>query len=138
MSDELKVMIKEIKKRVIDRTSTVTAITIAKTDPEKQMTVFTEFLNKYNSELKKSASEGKYVAQMMKDFDGMKLSDIRFVIEKSYDRYNKIISLMAKYSENFNEEEIKKYNDKLTILNDVLAFMIQNSLGDYKDVEASD
>lgn len=138
MSDELKIMIKEIKKRVIDRTSTVTAITIAKTDPEKQMTVFTEFLNKYNSELKKSASEGKYVAQMMKDFDGMKLSDIRFVIEKSYDRYNKIISLMAKYSENFNEDEIKKYNEKLTILNDVLAFMIENSLGDYINVEESD
>ena len=68
----------------------------------------------------------------------MRLSDIRFVIEKSFDRYNKVILLMTKYSENFNEEEIKKYNDKLTILNDVLAFMIQNSLGDYKDVEAND
>ena len=138
MSDELKVMIKEIKKRVIDRTSTITAITIAKTDPEKQMIIFTDFLNKYNLELKKSTSDGKYVAQMMKDFDGMRLSDIRFVIEKSFDRYNKVILLMTKYSENFNEEEIKKYNDKLTILNDVLAFMIQNSLGDYKDVEAND
>jgi len=138
MSDELKVMIKEIKKRVADRTSTIMEVTLAKTDPEKQMLIFTDFLNSYNSELKKSGSEGKYVVQMMKDFDGMRLSDIRFIVEKSYDRYNKIISLMTKYTENFNEEEMKKYDSKLIVLNDILAFMIENSLGEYTNVEESD
>jgi len=133
MSDELRSMVKEIKKKVSNRTSTISQMTIAKMDQGKQMTLFADFLEEYSVEIKKSGSEGKYVAQMISDFEDMKLCDIRFVVEKSYDRYSKVVSLMKKYEENFTETEINKYNEKLKVLNDVLAFMISNCIGTYID-----
>jgi hypothetical protein len=135
MVDELQLMMKDLKKKIKNRKDVVRPMDIEKIDVKKQKFELQNFLETYDLEIKKSDTEELYVQNMIKDFQGMKLSDIRFVVEKTYDKYNKMVVLINKYDDNFSEEEIKKYERKARILNDIFSFMVINHIGEYFNVE---
>lgn len=135
MADDLKSCLKELKKRTEQQRLIALAEPLEKIDPEKQGTAFSGFVSGMMEEFNKSSSEYKYIETIFKDFEGMKLTDIRFAIEKSFDRYNRINSLMQRYEENFDEKEFIKYNSKHVVLEKILNFMVINCLGEYKQID---
>jgi hypothetical protein len=135
MEDDLKVLMKDLKSKIRKNRNLVKPKELDKIDIKKQKKDFFEFLQNYDNELKKNADSSMYVSNLIDDFSKMKLVDIRFVIEKSNDKYNKMCYLIQKYEDNFSEEEIKKYTDRSKVLNDILAYMVINSVGEYFDAE---
>ena len=135
MEDDLKVLMKDLKSKIRKNRNLVKPKELDKIDIKKQKKAFFEFLQNYDNELKKNADSSMYVSNLIDDFSKMKLVDIRFVIEKSNDKYNKMCYLIQKYEDNFSEEEIKKYTDRSKVLNDILAYMVINSVGEYFDAE---
>jgi hypothetical protein len=138
MPDDLRICLKDLKKRMKQQKVAVLAEPIEKIDVEKQGRAFSGFVNGLMTEFEKSSDEHKYVDTIVKEFDGMRLVDIRFAVEKSYDRYDKIISLMRRYEENFDEEEFAKYNSRYLVLEKMFSFMIGNAMGEYKKIEKAE
>lgn len=134
MEDELRVLMKDLKSKIKKDRGLVVPTENDKIDIKKQKKEFFDFLQNYDNELKKN-SESSYTSVLIDDFRGMKLADIRFVIEKSNDKYNKMCYLIEKYEDNFSEEEIKKYNERSKVLNDIFAYMVTNFVGEYIDAE---
>jgi hypothetical protein len=99
---------------------------------EKQNIIFENHINELKLEMKKSSVEGKYIETLSNTFEDLNLPEIRYTVEKTYDRYEAILDLMDKYSDNFDENEFLKYNSRYNVLDKVLTFMVQNSLGEYK------
>jgi hypothetical protein len=135
MSDDLRICLKDLKKRMKQQKMSVLAEPIEKIDVERQGKAFSGFVNELMTEFEKSSDEYKYVDTIVKEFDGMRLVDIRFAVEKSYDRYEKIISLMKRYEENFDEEEFTRYNSRYLVLEKMFNFMVGNAMGEYKKIE---
>jgi hypothetical protein len=135
MPDDLRICLKELKKKMKQQKVSVLAEPIEKIDVERQGRAFSGFVNELMVEFEKSSDEYKYVDTIVKEFDGMRLVDIRFAVEKSYDRYDKIISLMKRYEENFDEEEFAKYNSRYLVLEKMFSFMVGNAMGEYKKIE---
>jgi hypothetical protein len=131
-SDDMRGLIKEIRKKVRDQRKLVCEEPLNKIDPDKQAEIFNTFLNTMKNEVKKSSDEGKYIEVLCKNFEEMKLAEIRYTVEKTYDRYDNVIDLMNKYSDNFDEEEFLKYNSRYGVLDKMLKFMIENTMGEYK------
>jgi len=132
MSDDLKTSLKELKKKMAQQKAAVIAEPLEKIDVEKQGEAFSGFVGGMLVEFNKSDTEYKYIENVFKEFDGMRLVDIRFAIEKSFDRYDKLLSLMKRYEENFDDKEFMKYTSKHTVLQKMLAFMVENAMGEYK------
>lgn len=137
MTDDLQELIKDLKKKVKNRKGSVHPMELQKIDIKKQKQEFFEFLENYDNEIKKD-EEGSYVQTLIKDFRRMKLVDIRFVVEKTYDKYTKMLNIINKFDENFSEEEIEKYKNKEQILNKVVSYMVINHVGEYIDEEDPD
>lgn len=137
MTDDLQELIKDLKKKVKNRRDSVHPMELQKIDIKKQKQEFFEFLEKYDNEIKKDEM-GSYVQTLIKDFKRMKLVDIRFVVEKTYDKYNKMLNIINKFDDNFSEEEIERYKNKEQILNKVVSYMVINHVGEYVDEEDSD
>lgn len=131
MSDDLKILIDELKKKVKDRKDMVEPMVLEKMDLKKQKKEFFFFLESLNSEMAKSNTNEVYIQNMLDDFEKMGMPDIRFVIEKSYDKYSKMAELVKKYDDNFNDEEINKYTYRADVLNKVYSFMLTNHMGEY-------
>lgn len=132
MSDDLKISLRDLKKKMYQQKVVILAEPLEKIDMEKQGEAFSGFVGNILEEVDKSSNEYKYIETISKEFDGMRLEDIRFALEKSFDRYNKINSLVQKYEENFDEKEVDKYSSRLKTLEKMLNFMIINSIGEYK------
>jgi hypothetical protein len=135
MSKDLKADLKDLKKRMSQQKEVILAQPLEKIDPEKQGEAFSGFVSELLTEFQKSSGEYKYIEAVYKEFDGMRLADIRFALEKSYDRYDKILSLMKRYEENFDEKEFAKYTGKHMVLEKMLNYMLGNAMGEYKKVE---
>jgi hypothetical protein len=135
MPDDLRTGLRDLKKKMSQQKVAVLAEPLEKIDVEKQGEAFSGFIGKLMVEFEKSSSEYKYMELICGDFDGMRLVDIRFALEKSFDRYDKMLSLMRRYEENFNEKEFAKYNSKHLVLEKMLTFMVGNAMGEYKKVE---
>lgn len=137
MTDDLQELIKDLKKKVKNRQSSVHPMELQKIDIKKQKQEFFDFLESYDNEIKKD-DENSYVHTLIKDFRRMKLMDIRFVVEKTYDKYNKMLNIINKFDDNFSEEEVERYKNKEQILNKVVSYMVINHVGEYVDEEDSD
>jgi len=137
MTDDLQELIKDLKKKVKNRQSSVHPMELQKIDIKKQKQEFFDFLESYDNEIKKD-DENSYVHTLIKDFRRMKLMDIRFVVEKTYDKYSKMLNIINKFDDNFSEEEVERYKNKEQILNKVVSYMVINHVGEYVDEEDSD
>lgn len=135
MAEDVRSMLKEIRKRLEKNHELICETKIAKIDSSKQETMFLDFVNSVTKEFKKSSDEHKYVDTLIKDFQGMKMAEIRFAVERSYDRYDKVLNLMKKYEDNFDESELGKYTSKFVVLDKILKYMIENSVGEYEKSE---
>jgi len=135
MSEDLKNRIKTIKKKMDLDYERVIATDLNKTSTTRQNELFNEFLNGLSKEIKKDSNEAVYLAEIIKSFKNTKLTTIRYAIEKSFDRYSRIIQLMKQYDDNFDEDEILKYEIKYGVLNNILSFMVSNSIGEYSEDE---
>ncbi len=136
MTDELKRRLTDLKKK-LDTSQPIPFIEkkIVKMDAAKQMSVFKSFVTKMSSELKKSSEEGKYLHSIVKSFEGLSIFEIRFALEKSWDVTQGTEILMMRYADNFDESEIKKYDMRATVMEDILTFMASNSIGEYSEAE---
>jgi hypothetical protein len=132
MSDDLRTGLRELKKKMSQQKTAVLAKPLEKINSTKQEEIFAGYINELSTEFQKSSSEYKYIDNISKEFEGMRLVDVRFAIEKSYDRCDKILSLMRRYEENFDEKEFQKYNSKHVVLEKVLTFMVGNTIGEYQ------
>jgi len=135
MPEDLRTCLRDLKKKMKQQKCAVLAEPLEKVDVEKQGEAFSGFVNELKTEFDKSSDEYKYMETVSKEFNGMRLIDIRFAIEKSFDRYDKVISLMKRYEENFDEKELTKYNSRYVVLEKMLSFMAGNALGEYKRIE---
>lgn len=135
MPDDLRTGLRDLKKKMSQQKAEILAEPLEKIDVEKQKEAFSGFVNKMMVEFEKSSSEHKYIETISGDFDGMRLIDIRFALEKSFDRYDKMISLMRRYEDNFDEKEFAKYTSKHTVLSKMLTYMVGNAMGEYKKTE---
>lgn len=135
MPDDLRICLRDLKKKMKSQKVAVLAEPLEKVSIDKQGDAFSGYVNGLLFEFEKGSDEYKYLENVTKEFDGMRLADIRFAVEKSYDRYDKIISLMERYEENFDEKEIAKYNSRYVVLEKMLTFMVGNTIGEYKRIE---
>lgn len=132
MADDVRNLLREIRKRTLAQRELISAEPLNKIDIKKHTIVFQSFVMNLKIEMKKSSTEGKYIDTLIKTTEGMELQEIRYVLEKTYDRYDNILELMNKYSDNFDENEFLKYNARYDVLSKLLTFMVENSMGEYK------
>lgn len=135
MSDDLKSRVKELKKRFENEDEPILELELNKMDKSMEIPRLNAFTGNLLTEIKKSSTEGKYLSSVLDNFEGLEAHQIRFIIEKSCDRYEALIGLMDKYRENFDDEEYNKLQTRFTVLNKVLTFMLEEHIGEYSEKE---
>ena len=131
MTEDLKMQIKDLKKRADDIYKSVSTTDNPKMSIEKQNENLKMFFDELATELNKSSAEGKYFETIIKDLEGLSPFQVRYCVEKSRDRYANLLDLMRKYDDNFSDKEQEKYRVKFSILDQILNKMISHSIGEY-------
>jgi hypothetical protein len=135
MTDELKRRLTDLKNRMEYKQLIFIEKKIVKMDVSKQMSVFKSFITQLSSDIKKSSDEGKYLQSIIKSFDGLSITEIRFALEKSWDIAEGTQILMMRYADNFDESEIKKYEMRAKIMENILTFMVSHNIGEFSEAE---
>jgi hypothetical protein len=131
MAEDLRTRVKELKKR-LDEGEHVLEISLEKFGKDLQKAKFDNYMSGLSNEMKKSSEEGKYLDSMKNGFEGLSVTEIRYAIEKSHDRYESLLTLMNKYKDNFESTEYNKYATKFLVLNKILSFMVAEHIGEYE------
>jgi predicted RNase H-like nuclease len=134
MVEDLRSRAAELKKRFEDDepVKSNTSVKVDKITEVRKIHYFTENLF---DEIKKSSPEGRYLHKVVESCEELEPHQIRYIIEKSHDRYENLLNLMKKYSDNFDEEDFNRYTVKYNVLDKVLSFLVSEHIGEYTNVE---
>lgn len=86
------------------------------------------FFDDISKNYKKTSEEFKYLIKLKKNFSDMNDISIKFFIESNYDRMDEIRNLLLKYTDNFNDEEMKKYEARYVILEKSMMFILEKGI----------